>query len=95
MLGKSYNLTIGVVSFFFGEKFREIQPLASLAQEHSFDWMPEFWDRVLTLPVPQACRTMALRREKKKGDFTVRIAWFMMEKLIIFRKTMQNIAGVL
>lgn len=30
-------------------------------EEHSFDWMPEFWDRVLTLPVPQACRTMALR----------------------------------
>ena len=31
------------------------------AQEPSLDWMPEFWDRVLTLPVPQACRTMALR----------------------------------
>lgn len=30
-------------------------------EEHSFDWMPEFWDRVLTLPVPQACKTMALR----------------------------------
>ena len=30
-------------------------------QEPVLDWMPEFWDLVLTLPVPPACKTLALR----------------------------------
>jgi len=40
-----------------------MEELASAIQEEEpvLDWMPEFWDLVLTLPVPPACKTLALR----------------------------------
>lgn len=30
-------------------------------EEPFLDWLPEFWDRVLTAPCPAACKTLALR----------------------------------
>eukprot|EP00435_Cladocopium_sp_Y103_P044752 s424_g12.t1 len=30
-------------------------------KEPFLDWLPEFWDRVLTAPCPAACKTLALR----------------------------------
>jgi len=87
MLGKSYHLTIGVVSFFLGKVPRN--PAIGVIGAGAFLRLDArvLGSRSHAASTPSLQDHGAEAREKKHGDFTVRIAWFMMVKLIIFRKT--------
>eukprot|EP00913_Durusdinium_trenchii_P016643 g15643.t1 len=45
---------------FVGVSLRDVWE-AIQEEEPFLDWMPEFWDRVLTSPAPAACKTLSLR----------------------------------